>query len=154
MMNSDGSVLNETTQHQRGQAVADFTISLPQSVDVCTLNVKISAGNSAGISTPSETVEVAGKLTSIVLHYLHYRKSKPVCLLYLGCSGDSTDSTTTINTGDGVNHQPPKVLIGKVYPPVADNNSDTTHILDTLRFTNPHALIIYYSTEVRSKALI
>ena len=59
-MNSAGSVLNETRQHQQGE-VADFTISLPQSVDVCSLHVKISAGNSAGMSSPSETVEV-GKL--------------------------------------------------------------------------------------------
>ena len=47
--------------HDPGQAVADFTISLPQTVDVCTLHVRISAGNSAGLSSPSEAVEV-GKL--------------------------------------------------------------------------------------------
>ena len=44
-----------------GEAVTDFTVSLPQSVDVCTLRVRISAGNSAGMSAPSEAVEV-GKL--------------------------------------------------------------------------------------------
>ena len=66
LINSDGSVLNETRQHQPGE-VADFTISLPQSVDVCTLHVRISAGNSAGMSAPSEAVEV-GKLYVTVIH--------------------------------------------------------------------------------------
>ena len=70
------SVLNETTrQHQPGQEVANFTINVPQTVDVCSLHVRISAGNSAGISTPSEAVEV-GKLQATVIHY---RKSKPLC---------------------------------------------------------------------------
>ena len=54
--------MNETRQHQQGE-VADFTISLPQTVDVCSLDVKISAGNSAGMSSPSETVEVGKLLT-------------------------------------------------------------------------------------------
>ena len=57
-MTSGGNVLNETRQHEPGQAVADFTISLPQNVDVCSLHVRISAGNSAGMSAPSEAVEV------------------------------------------------------------------------------------------------
>ena len=61
-MNSAGSVLNETRQHQPGQAVADFNISLLQSVNVCSLHVRIRAGNSAGMSAPSEAVEV-GKFT-------------------------------------------------------------------------------------------
>ena len=60
LMTSAGRVLNETRQHPPGQ-VADFTISLPQSVDVCSLHVRITAGNSAGISAPSEAVGV-GKL--------------------------------------------------------------------------------------------
>ena len=60
-MTPSGSVLNETTrQHQPGQ-IADFTISLPQTVDVCSLRVRIRAGNSAGMSSASEAVEV-GKL--------------------------------------------------------------------------------------------
>ena len=59
LVTSDGSVLNETTvPHEPGQAVADFTISLPPSVDVCSLHVRISAGNGAGMSAPSEAVEV------------------------------------------------------------------------------------------------
>ena len=61
-MTSTGSVLNETRQHRPGP-VANFTISLPQTVDMCTLHVRISAGNSAGMSAPSEAVEV-GKLLS------------------------------------------------------------------------------------------
>ena len=67
LINSDGRVLNETRQHQPGQAVANFTISLPQSVEVCSLHVRISAGNSAGMSAPSEAVEV-GKLYITVIH--------------------------------------------------------------------------------------
>ena len=63
LMTSTGIVLNEATiQHQPGEPVADFNISPSQSVDVCILHVSISAGNSAGISAPSEAVEVAGKL--------------------------------------------------------------------------------------------
>ena len=62
VLTSTGSVLKESNMtHDPGQAVANFTISLPQSVDVCTLHVRVGAGNSAGISAPSETVEV-GKL--------------------------------------------------------------------------------------------
>ena len=57
-MTSGGSVLNETRQHQPGEAVADFNISLSQSVNVCSLRVRISAGNSAGVSAPSEALEV------------------------------------------------------------------------------------------------
>ena len=58
MMTPTGRAFNETRHHQPGQEVANFTISLPPSVDVCTLHVRISAGNSAGMSSPSETVEV------------------------------------------------------------------------------------------------
>ena len=62
LMTSAGSILKESNRsHEPGQAVADFTISLPQSVDVCSLHVRISAGNSAGMSSPTEAVEV-GKL--------------------------------------------------------------------------------------------
>ena len=46
--------------HELGQAVADFNISLHQTVDVCSLCVRISAGNNAGVSAPSEAVEVGG----------------------------------------------------------------------------------------------
>ena len=45
-------------RHELGQAVADFNINLPQSVDVCSLHVRISVGNSAGMSPPSETIKV------------------------------------------------------------------------------------------------
>ena len=57
-------MMNETIaarQHQPGQTQADFTISLSQTVDVCSLRVTIRAGNSAGTSVPSKAVEV-GKL--------------------------------------------------------------------------------------------
>ena len=58
-MNSAGGILNETTiPHEPGQPVANFIISLPQSVDVCTHHVKIRAGNGGGMSAPSEAVEV------------------------------------------------------------------------------------------------
>ena len=73
-MTSGGNVLNETRQHQPGQAVADFTISLPPSVDVCSLRVRISAGNSAGMSSASEAVEV-GKLQFITIEL---KLSKPL----------------------------------------------------------------------------
>ena len=62
VLTSAGGVLKESNMtHDPGQGVADFTISLPQSVDVCSLHVRIRAGNSAGMSAPSEAVEV-GKL--------------------------------------------------------------------------------------------
>ena len=65
-MTSGGSVLNQTTQHQPEDTVAHFIISLPQTVDVCSLHARISAGNSAGMSAPSEGVEV-GKLQFITI---------------------------------------------------------------------------------------
>ena len=62
LMNSAGRVLKESNMsHDPGQDVANFNISPPQSVDVCTLHVRIRAGNSVGMSSPSEAVEV-GKL--------------------------------------------------------------------------------------------
>ena len=61
-MSSTGRILVElNTTHELGQINADFTISLvslPQNVDICTTVVRISAGNSAGVSAPSEAVEV------------------------------------------------------------------------------------------------
>ena len=58
-MTTEESVLNETArQHQPGQAVADFTISLPQNVDVCTLHVRIRAANSPGMYLLIEEDEV------------------------------------------------------------------------------------------------
>ena len=58
-----GRAFNETRPHRPGQEVANFTISLPPSVNVCTLHVRISAGNSAGMSAPSEAVEVGELFT-------------------------------------------------------------------------------------------
>ena len=64
-----GNISKESNMtHEPGQAVADFNISLPQNenVNVCFLHVMISAGNSAGMSAPSETVEV-GKVQFITM---------------------------------------------------------------------------------------
>ena len=67
LLTSDGHILHETTvTHQPEDTVAHFTISLPQNVDVCTLHVRISAGNSAGMSAPSDR-GVTGKLYSLLL---------------------------------------------------------------------------------------
>ena len=57
-MTSSGRVLNEITRHQPGEATADFSINLSQFADVCTHHMRISAGNSAGMSSPSEMVQV------------------------------------------------------------------------------------------------
>ena len=76
-MTSTGRVFNETRRHQPGQAVADFTITLPPSVDVCSLHVTISAGNSAGMSAPSEAVEV-GELQFIIIE-LKLQESQNQC---------------------------------------------------------------------------
>ena len=64
-VSSDERVFNETRQHRLRQPVANFNISLPPSVDVCSLHVRISAGNSAGMSSPGEAVEVGKKLYAI-----------------------------------------------------------------------------------------
>ena len=54
-MNSARKVLNETRrQHQE---VADFTISLPQNLEVCTLHVRIRAASIAGVSTAVTSTE-------------------------------------------------------------------------------------------------
>ena len=73
-MTSAGTILNETRQHQH--AITDFTISLPQNMDACSLHVRISAGNSAGMSAPSEPVEI-GKLQFSYLLELNSEKLKP-----------------------------------------------------------------------------
>ena len=67
-MTSAGRALRELNlSHDPGQPVAHFTISLPQSVDVCSLHVRIRAGNGAGMSAPSEAVEVGKKQFSYLL---------------------------------------------------------------------------------------
>ena len=61
LVTSAGDILWESNiSHEPGE-VADFNISLPQGADVCSFHVRISAGNSAGMSAPSEAV-VVGKL--------------------------------------------------------------------------------------------
>ena len=55
VMNS-GRTVNTTTveyDHQLGSQLA-ITIELPQNVDMCSLDVNISAGNGAGMSLPTE----------------------------------------------------------------------------------------------------
>ena len=84
LLTTDGHILHETTvTHQSEDTVAHFNISLPQSVDVCSLHVRISAGNSAGISSPSDIV-VTGKLYNLLLFrfIINCRKSEPICSLY------------------------------------------------------------------------
>ena len=67
LMTSTGRILSRLNMtHELGQENADYTInlslvSLPQNVDICTTVARIRAGNSAGMSAPSEAVEV-GKL--------------------------------------------------------------------------------------------
>ena len=116
-MTSDGRAFNRT--HEPEQPVADFNISLPQSVDVCSLHVRISAGNSAGMSAPSEAVEVGE------FYLLSLQESQNQYVLYtIVCSGSSTDTTTAISTtvnstgsGSGGNGQQTvsTTLVGKVH---------------------------------------
>ena len=61
LMTSTERVLSSLRHRKPGKIVANFTVNIPQNVDVCSLHVRISAGNSAGMSAPSEAVEV-GKL--------------------------------------------------------------------------------------------
>ena len=64
LMTSTGRILIELNMtYELGQENANFTISLvslPKYVDICTNVVRITAGNSAGMSGPSEAV-VVGK---------------------------------------------------------------------------------------------
>ena len=69
LLTSAEIVLSELTIHQPAQAVTDITISIPQSVDLCTLCGKISAGNSAGMCH-NEPVRV-GKIFVIEHVQLH-----------------------------------------------------------------------------------
>ena len=67
LLTTDGHILHETTvTHQPEDRVAYFNISLPASVDGCSLHVRISAGNSAGMSAPSD-IALTGKLYSLLL---------------------------------------------------------------------------------------
>ena len=72
LMTSTGRILIElNVTHELGQENANFTISLvslPKYVDICTNVVRITAGNSAGMSGPSEAV-VVGK-QGLCLHHI------------------------------------------------------------------------------------
>ena len=59
MMTSGGRALRKLTRPYHS-GVVDFVIQLPQDMDLCILFVRISAGNSAGLSLLSETA-VIGK---------------------------------------------------------------------------------------------
>ena len=74
LLTTDGHILHETTvTHQPEDTVARFPVRLPQSVDVCSLHVRISAGNSAGVSAPSD-IAVTGKLYSCMAITLSYNE--------------------------------------------------------------------------------
>ena len=93
-MTPTGGVLWESNiTHESGQAVADFTINLPQNVDVCSRPVRISAGNSAGMSAPGEAVEVGElKFSEIKCKKVETNMFSACSTV---CSDDSTDSITT-----------------------------------------------------------
>ena len=96
-MTSAGRALKELNKtHEPGQPVAHFTISLPQSVDVCSRLVRIRAGNRAGMSALSEAVEVGKKKFSYLLD-LNARWLTHVCCTIV-CSGGNTDSTAASTT--------------------------------------------------------
>ena len=69
LLTSAEIVLSELIIHQPAQTVTDITINIPQSVDLCTLCGRISAGNSAGMCH-SEPVKV-GKIFVIEHVQLH-----------------------------------------------------------------------------------
>ena len=99
MITTDESVLNATTRlHQPGQ-VADFSISLPPSVDVCPFHVTIIAGNSAGMYLLIEEVEV-GELQFDLFYQLNAinRLFSPVCLGVSTAAPAIINATTTTTT--------------------------------------------------------
>ena len=58
--------LNTTTvQYDQSGSQVTVTIEVPQNMDICSLIVSISAGNSAGLSLPTE-VEVGRPLHELV----------------------------------------------------------------------------------------
>ena len=102
LLTIDGRILHETTiTHQPEDTVAHFTVSLLQNVDGCTLHVRISGGNSAGISAPSD-IAVTGKLYNLLLPLSYYKLQEIRTNTFsIVCSGDSTDSTTAASTTAG-----------------------------------------------------
>ena len=68
VMNSGRTVKTTTIEydHQLGSQLA-IRIELPQNVDTCSLHVNISAGNSAGMSLPTE-IEVGRCAVSKTMH--------------------------------------------------------------------------------------
>ena len=76
LMTSTGETLIELNMtHELEQENANFTISLvslPKYVDICTNVVRITAGNSAGMSGPSEAVVVGKQGLSLQHLALHW----------------------------------------------------------------------------------
>ena len=54
LIGSDGVMKNSNKMHEPGRVVADFTIRLSPNLDMCSLHVNFSAGNSAGMSAPTQ----------------------------------------------------------------------------------------------------
>ena len=77
LLTTDGRILHEiTVTHQPEDTVAHFPVNLPQNVDGCTLHVRMSAGNSVGMSAPSDVV-ITGKLYNVLC--MSCGKSEPFC---------------------------------------------------------------------------
>ena len=78
VMTSDRVVI-KTVQHDY-QSRSQVRIELPQNVDMCSLHVNISAGNSAGMSSPTE-IEVGRS------HVLNDKTKLCIkIILYLSCT--------------------------------------------------------------------
>ena len=77
VMNSGGTVNTTTVQHdhQSGSQVT-LSIELPQNVDMCSLVVTIRAGNSAGMSSPTE-IQVGR--CSCFIHWIITNQSHEQC---------------------------------------------------------------------------
>ena len=66
LITSGRVTVNATTVlYDQSESQVTVTIKLPQNIDVCNLIVSISAGNSAGISSPTE-VEVGRPLYELI----------------------------------------------------------------------------------------
>ena len=102
-MNSGRTVNTTVVQHdhQSGSQVT-LSIELPQNVDMCSLVVTIRAGNSAGMSSPTE-IQV-GRCSCF--HAVNHNKLKSWAVLlslHAECPTISTESTSATSFGtDGI----------------------------------------------------
>ena len=79
-MTSGRVTVNATTVlYDQSESQVTVTIKLPQNMNVCNLTVSIRAGNSAGLSSPSEAV-VMGKSQFSYLLELKLRKVETTVL--------------------------------------------------------------------------